>query len=105
MQCGDGYGQYAQHVACATNAHQCFSITARTTAARFSAVRPRCLNTAAPGADSPYRSTPSTAPLARTYFHQKSVTPASLAMRGSPAGSTAALYFSGWRSNTVVEAI
>ena len=66
-------------------------ITVRTTEVKFSAVKLKCLKTAPAGADSPYRSTPSTAPLARTYFHQKSVTPASIAMRGNSAGSTAAL--------------
>ena len=37
---------------------------------------------------------PITAPLARTYFHQKSVTPASIATRGSAFGQHAVdLYF------------
>ncbi|MNJ69954.1 hypothetical protein D3C77_663640 [compost metagenome] len=45
-------------------------------------------------------SIPTTA--AQPYFHQKSVTPISTAMRGRPAGSTAFLYFTSCLSKVVV---
>ena len=74
-------------------------------ATTFSTVKPKCLKTAGAGADSPKRSMPTTAPSPRTYFHQKSVTPASIATRGRPSGRTPALYCAVCRSNTVVDGI
>jgi len=63
--------------------------TDNTVAATLSAVRLKCLNNTPAGADSPKRSSPTTA--AQPYFHQPSVTPASTATRGSPLGRTLAL--------------
>src|SRR6185503_11472613 len=63
----------------------------RTAFAMFSAVKPKCLKRSPAGADSPKRSMPTTAPSSPTYLRQKSVTPASIATRGKPLGSTCAL--------------
>src|SRR5688500_2862998 len=85
------------------------AVTLRTAAATFSAVNPKCLNSAPAGADSPKRSMPTTAPrgssAAPTYLRQKSVTPASTATRGMRAGRTDARYAASWRSNTLVQGI
>ena len=58
----------------------------RTTSVRFAAVSLKCLKRSGAGALSPKVSMPTTA--AQPYYHQPSVTPASMATRGTPAGST-----------------
>ena len=67
----------------------------RTTSATRSGVNPKYSNSAAPGADSPKRSMPITQPSPRTYFHQSALAPASIAIFGTPEGSTDSRYSSG----------
>src|SRR6266702_5599791 len=61
-------------------------------AATFSAVNPSSAIAFDPGAEAPNRSRPITSPSRPTSFHQPIGDPASTASRGTPAGSTLALY-------------
>src|SRR3954453_5248867 len=66
-----------------------------------SAVKPKYFITAPPGADSPKRSMPTTAPSRPTYLYQEIELPASTATRRTPDGSPESRQAASWRSNTV----